>query len=74
MAFMLCQLHVAGPEHPLPDGLTAVYTEFTDLFHENTSNGAGRAETLNPGTTVVSRPSSAVVSRSASWEACRAWV
>lgn len=74
MAFMLCQLHVADPEHPLPDGRMAVYTEFTDLIHANTSNGAGRAETLNPGTAVVSRQSSAVVSRSASWEACRARV
>ncbi|MFE7216673.1 hypothetical protein ACFY0A_44520 [Streptomyces sp. NPDC001698] len=42
MAFTLCQLHVADPEHPLPDGRMAVYTEFTDLIYENTSNGAGR--------------------------------
>ncbi|MFE7897234.1 hypothetical protein ACFU3E_06790 [Streptomyces sp. NPDC057424] len=35
MAFMLCQLHVIDPEHPLPDGRTTAYQEFTRLLYEN---------------------------------------
>ncbi|MFF0706436.1 NACHT domain-containing protein [Streptomyces tendae] len=35
MAFMLCQLHLAQPERPLPAGRTAVYDAFTDLLYEN---------------------------------------
>ncbi|MFE1855403.1 NACHT domain-containing protein [Streptomyces sp. NPDC059489] len=34
MAFMLCQLYLAKPERPLPDGRTAVYEAFTDLLYE----------------------------------------
>ncbi|MFJ9448226.1 NACHT domain-containing protein [Kitasatospora sp. NPDC101235] len=35
MAFMLCQLYLAEPEHPLPEGRTAVYEAFADLVYEN---------------------------------------
>ncbi|MER5587345.1 NACHT domain-containing protein [Streptomyces asoensis] len=35
MAFVLCQLHLAWPERPLPVGRTAVYDAFTDLLYEN---------------------------------------
>ncbi|MFZ4178947.1 NACHT domain-containing protein, partial [Streptomyces griseoincarnatus] len=35
MAFMLCQLHLAQPDRPLPAGRTAVYDAFTDLLYEN---------------------------------------
>ncbi|MFJ4648680.1 HEAT repeat domain-containing protein [Streptomyces bobili] len=35
MAFMLCQLYLAEPERPLPDGRAAVYEAFTDLVYEN---------------------------------------
>ena len=35
MAFMLCQLYLANPGRPLPDGRTAVYEAFTDLVYEN---------------------------------------
>lgn len=35
MAFMLCQLYLARPERPLPDGRAAVYEAFTDLLYEN---------------------------------------
>ncbi|MFF4829234.1 hypothetical protein ACFY20_41220 [Streptomyces sp. NPDC001312] len=48
MAIMLCQLHVADPEHPLPDGRTAVYTEFTDLNFENTSHALGFGHIIAP--------------------------
>ncbi|MDX2935575.1 HEAT repeat domain-containing protein [Streptomyces ipomoeae] len=34
MAFMLCQLYLAKPERPLPDGRAAVYEAFTDLLYE----------------------------------------
>lgn len=34
MAFMLCQLYLARPEQPLPEGRTAVYEAFTDLVYE----------------------------------------
>lgn len=33
MAFMLCQLYLAKPEHQLPDGRAAVYAAFTDLLY-----------------------------------------
>ncbi|MEU0807478.1 hypothetical protein [Streptomyces sp. NPDC005970] len=35
MSFMLCQLYLAEPERPLPEGRTAVYEAFTDLIYEN---------------------------------------
>ncbi|MEV0839251.1 NACHT domain-containing protein [Actinocatenispora sera] len=35
MAFMLCQLYLADPERPLPEGRTAVYKAFTNLLYEN---------------------------------------
>jgi hypothetical protein len=35
MSFMLCQLYLAEPERPLPEGRTAVYQAFTDLMYEN---------------------------------------
>ncbi|MCX5318070.1 NACHT domain-containing NTPase [Streptomyces sp. NBC_00154] len=38
MVFMLCQLYLADPERPLPDGRTAVYEAFTDLLYENNQN------------------------------------
>ncbi|MGW7662614.1 NACHT domain-containing protein [Streptomyces sp. NPDC054756] len=34
MATMLCQLHVADPDHPLPLGRGEVYERFVDLLHE----------------------------------------
>lgn len=34
MSFMLCQLYLAGPERPLPEGRTAVYEAFTDLIYD----------------------------------------
>ncbi|MCX5409744.1 HEAT repeat domain-containing protein [Streptomyces sp. NBC_00335] len=34
MAFMLCQLYLARPERPMPDGRTAVYEAFTDMVYE----------------------------------------
>ncbi|MER6571641.1 NACHT domain-containing protein [Streptomyces sp. NPDC001093] len=38
MVFMLCQLHLAKPERPLPDGRTAAYKEFTDLLYETNAS------------------------------------
>lgn len=35
MSFMLCQLYLAVPERPLPEGRTAVYAAFTDLIYDN---------------------------------------
>jgi hypothetical protein len=35
MSFMLCQLYLAEPGRPLPQGRTAVYEAFADLMYEN---------------------------------------
>jgi hypothetical protein len=35
MAFMLCQLYLAQPDRPLPNGRSGVYELFVDLIYEN---------------------------------------
>jgi len=38
IAFMLCQLHVADPTRPLPEGRTSAYQSFVELLYEQNAH------------------------------------